>query len=60
STSRSGRTRQQFLPKNANRAKMLSPNIISILQDSNFWIVLYELQDLLFPLCGILNKLQKN
>ncbi|CAG8847188.1 20558_t:CDS:1, partial [Racocetra persica] len=36
SISRSGRSRQRFV-KNMNATKMLSPNIISIIQDSNFW-----------------------
>lgn len=60
STSRSGLSRQRFLSDNTSEIKTLSPDIILIIQDPNFWIQLYELQDLLFPLCGILNRLQKN
>src|SRR5690242_12354392 len=48
------------MSKDTNADKMLPHNIILILQDSNFWNQLYELQDLLFPLCGVLNKLQKD
>src|SRR5690242_9433761 len=59
SISRSGQSRQRFV-ENTNTTKMLSPDIISIIQDSNFWVQLYKLQNLLFSLCGILNKLQKN
>jgi hypothetical protein len=39
---------------------MLPHDIISIIQDTNFWNQLYELQNLLFPLCCVLNKLQKD
>ena len=59
STSRSGRSRQRFSLENTNVTKTLSAEVISIIQDPNFWVKLYELQDLLFPLCVILNKLQK-
>ena len=59
STSRNGLSRQQFLSNNTNEAKTLSPDILSILQDPNFWVQPYELQNLLFLLCGILNRLQK-
>ncbi|CAG8471191.1 10201_t:CDS:2 [Cetraspora pellucida] len=60
STSRNGLLWQQFLLDNNNATKTLSPDIITIIQDPYFWIQLYELQNLLFPLCSILNKLQKD
>lgn len=52
--------RQRFSLTNINTNKTLSTDIISIIQDPNFWTQLYELQDLLWPLCGVLNKLQKD
>ena len=45
---------------NSNETRVLLPDIISIIQNSNFWNQLYDLQDLLFPLCCALNKLQKD
>lgn len=60
STSRSGLSRQRFTSKNSNISKTLPPDILSIIQESSFWNQLYELQDLLFPLCCVLNKLQKD
>jgi hypothetical protein len=58
SISRSGISRQRFLNNNNN--KTLPPYVISIINDANFWIQLHELQSLLLPLFGILNKLQKD
>ena len=52
SVSRSGISRQRFLDNN----KTLPPDIISIINSTNFWIQLHEPQSLLLPLCGILNK----
>ncbi|GET04238.1 DUF659 and ribonuclease H-like domain containing protein [Rhizophagus clarus] len=40
--------------------KFLPPDIIAIINDSNFWSHLYELQNLILPLCAVLNKLQKD
>ncbi len=40
--------------------KFLSSDIIAIINDQNFWNHLYELQDLILPLCAALNKLQKD
>src|SRR3954454_14229953 len=40
--------------------KSLPPDIIAIINDNNFWSHLYELQDLILPLCAALNKLQKD
>ncbi|GBB95911.1 hypothetical protein RclHR1_02640025 [Rhizophagus clarus] len=38
----------------------LPNDIADIINDSEFWAVLFELQNLLYPLCGFLNKLQKD
>ena len=57
SISISGLSRQRSLPENN---KVLPPDIIAIVNNFNFWSQLYELQNLLLPLCGILNKLQKD
>ncbi|CAG8727004.1 3961_t:CDS:2 [Cetraspora pellucida] len=51
---------QRFISKNTNEIKTLSPDIISIIQNSHLWNWLYDLQDLLFPLYCVLNKLQKD
>ncbi len=40
--------------------KVLPPDIIAIINNFNFWLQLYELQNLLLPLYEILNKLQKD
>src|SRR5437762_5150429 len=40
--------------------KLLPADIIQIVNDSTFWATLFELQNLLLPLCGFLNKLQKD
>ncbi|KAF0462459.1 hypothetical protein F8M41_000290 [Gigaspora margarita] len=60
STSQSGHSRQRFVFEDNNISKMLPYDIILILQDPNFWNQLYELQDLLFLLYGVLIKLQKD
>ena len=57
STSRSGLLWQRSLPENN---KVLPSDIIAIVNNFNFWSQLYELQNLLLPLCGVLNKLQKD
>lgn len=44
----------------STHAKFLPADITKIIGDSTFWSTLYELQNLLLPLCGFLNKLQKN
>ncbi|CAG8496024.1 17231_t:CDS:2 [Cetraspora pellucida] len=38
----------------------LSDDIADIINDTQFWIILTNLQNLLYPLCGFLNKLQKD
>ncbi|RGB32841.1 hypothetical protein C1646_669813 [Rhizophagus diaphanus] len=40
--------------------KFLPADIVQIVNDHSFWSTLFELQNLLLPLCGFLNKLQKN
>jgi hypothetical protein len=40
--------------------KLLPADIIQIVNDPIFWSTLFELQNLLLPLCGFLNKLQKD
>jgi len=40
--------------------KFLPSDIITIINNQNFWNHLYELQNLLLPLCAALNKLQKD
>src|SRR3954470_11476709 len=59
STSRSGHTRQRHMPASTNK-KFLPPDIIAIINNQNFWSHLYELQNILLPLCAALNKLQKD
>ena len=48
--SRNSQTNTKFLPA----------DIIQIINDSAFWSTLHELRNLLLPLCGFLNKLQKD
>ena len=40
--------------------RKLPDNIADIINDNEFWSVLFQLQDLLYPLCGFLNKIQKD
>ncbi|CAB5373490.1 unnamed protein product [Rhizophagus irregularis] len=40
--------------------KFLPADIVQIVNDHSFWSILFELQNLLLPLCGFLNKLQKD
>ena len=40
--------------------KLLLTDIVQIVNDPLFWSILFELQNLLLPLCGLLNKLQKD
>ena len=47
------------MPTSTNK-KFLPPDIITIINNQNFWSHLYELQNLLLPLCAALNKLQKD
>jgi hAT family C-terminal dimerisation region len=42
------------------RDKFLPADIVQIINDPLFWSTLFELQNLLLPLCGFLNKLQKD
>ncbi|GES87911.1 ribonuclease H-like domain-containing protein [Rhizophagus clarus] len=58
SASRSGLQRQRYISNSTK--KFLSSDIIAIINDPSFWIHLYELQDLILPLCAALNKLQKD
>lgn len=58
STSRTGASRQRY--RNNNENKCLPPDIIEIVNSSEFWIQLFELQNLLLPICSVLNKLQKD
>jgi hypothetical protein len=58
STSRSGISRQRCNTNNEN--KCLPSDIIKIVNNTEFWVRLYDLQNLLFPLCGTLNRLQKD
>ena len=44
----------------SSKNKLLLADIIQIVNDSTFWAMLFELQNLLLPLCGFLNKLQKD
>ncbi|CAG8698102.1 16615_t:CDS:1, partial [Dentiscutata erythropus] len=41
-------------------ARKLPDDIADIINDSEFWSVLFKLQNILYPLCGFLNKLQKD
>jgi hypothetical protein len=43
-----------------NNNRKLPDDIADIINDQEFWIILSELQNLLYPLCGFLNKLQKD
>ena len=56
--SRSDFQRQRYISTSTKR--FLSPDIITIINNPNFWSCLYELQDLILPLCAALNKLQKD
>src|SRR5437764_11510264 len=47
------------MPTSTNK-KVLPPNIIAIINSQRFWNHLYELQNILLPLCAALNKLQKD
>jgi hypothetical protein len=58
SLSRSGHKRQRHMPTSTK--KFISPDIVTIIENQNFWNKLYELQDLILPLCAALNKLQKD
>ncbi|GBB94004.1 hypothetical protein RclHR1_22700003 [Rhizophagus clarus] len=58
SASQSGLQRQKYI-SNATK-KFLPSDIIAIINDPSFWIHLYELQDLILPLCAALSKLQKD
>ncbi|GES95927.1 ribonuclease H-like domain-containing protein [Rhizophagus clarus] len=63
STSRTGLSHQRYRTNtnnNENNYKNLPPDVIGIVNNVEFWIQLYELQNLLLPLCGALNKLQKD
>ena len=40
--------------------KFLPADVTQIINDPTFWSTLFELQNLLLPLCGFLNKLQKD
>jgi len=44
----------------STNSKILPGDIIQIINDHIFWSILFELQNLLLPLCGFLNKLQKD
>ena len=46
--------------KKSNGERKLPDDIADIINDNNFWLTLLELQNLLYPLCGFLNKLQKD
>src|SRR5439155_642213 len=43
-----------------NGTRKLPDDIADTVNDSEFWSTLFELQDMLYPLCGFLNKLQKD
>jgi hypothetical protein len=58
STSRSGHIRQRYM--STSDKKFLPTEIIAIINNQSFWNHLYELQDILLPLCASLNKLQKD
>jgi len=49
-------TLNNILKKN-NSEQKLSDDIANIINDNNFWLMLTEFQNLLYPLCGFLNKL---
>lgn len=44
----------------SNGERKLPDDIADSINDSEFWTTLFSLQDLLYPLCGFLNKLQKD
>ncbi|CAB4419113.1 unnamed protein product [Rhizophagus irregularis] len=46
--------------KKNNNERKLPDDIADIINDNDFWLTLVELQNLLYPLCGFLNKLQKD
>ncbi|CAG8572020.1 17777_t:CDS:2 [Cetraspora pellucida] len=43
-----------------NNTRKLPDDIADIINDTQFWIMLANLQELLYPLCGFLNQLQKD
>jgi hypothetical protein len=60
STSRTGIPRQHYKTNTNNENKCLPSDIIEIINDPRFWTQLFELQNLLLPICGALNKLQRD
>ena len=46
--------------KRSNGDRKLPDDIADSINDSEFWVILFALQNLLYPLCGFLNKLQKD
>ena len=46
--------------KRSNGERKLPDDIADSINDSEFWKSLFSLQNLLYPLCGFLNKLQKD
>ena len=44
----------------ANGERKLPDDIADSINDAEFWKTLFSLQNLLYPLCGFLNKLQKD
>ncbi len=46
--------------KKNNSERKLPDDIADIINDNDFWLTFMELQNLLYPLCGFLNKLQKD
>ncbi|RIA92960.1 hypothetical protein C1645_820031 [Glomus cerebriforme] len=46
--------------KRSNRERKLPDDIADSINDSEFWATLFSLQNLLYPLYGFLNKLQKD
>ncbi|PKK75879.1 hypothetical protein RhiirC2_816375 [Rhizophagus irregularis] len=60
STSRTGISRQHYKTNTNNENKCLPSDNIEIINDPMFWTQLFELQNLLLPICGALNKLQSD
>nr|CAG8610000.1 474_t:CDS:2 [Entrophospora candida] len=60
SISRSGHSRQRLLPTSVDQERHLPSDIITIINEQTFWNHLFELQDIILPLCAALNKLQKD
>jgi hypothetical protein len=54
------RSKSGRLCTTSSNNKLLPADIIQIINDFTFWATLFELQNLLLPLCGFLNKLQKD